>query len=146
MLKIIILSLVGCAVCAPYDAYVPLAKTTLTSSSHAVDHGSTHIVPAIPLAKTTLTQSSQIVDHGSSHIVHAPLHIPVAKTTSTHSNQVINHGFYHAVHPLIHEVAMVEHHPIVFPATSIYSYKTPDSAITHHSSEVHETVPYYAYH
>ncbi|CAG4964320.1 unnamed protein product [Colias eurytheme] len=143
MLKIVILSFIGCALSAPYDAYVPLAKTTLTTSSHAVDHGSTHVIPAIPLAKTTLTQSSQYVDHGSSHIVHAPLHIPLTKTTSTHSNQVINHGVYHSVHPLIHEV---EHHPVVFPATSIYSYRTPDSAITHHSSETHETVPYYAYH
>ncbi|CAF4899809.1 unnamed protein product [Pieris macdunnoughi] len=89
----------------------------------------------VPLAKSTLTTSSQTVDHGSSHILHAPLMVPLAKTTSTHSNQVVDHG-----------MTTVEHHPVVFPATSIYSYKTPDSAITHHSSEVHETVPYYAYH
>ncbi|CAH3996544.1 unnamed protein product [Pieris brassicae] len=107
----------------------------------------------VPLAKSTLTTSSQTVDHGSSHILHAPLMVPLAKTTSTHSNQVVNHGstaiyhapaVYHA--PLHHVETTVEHHPVVFPATSIYSYKTPDSAITHHSSEVHETVPYYAYH
>ncbi|CAK1541221.1 unnamed protein product [Leptosia nina] len=100
----------------------------------------------VPLAKSTLTTSSQTVDHGSSHIIHAPLMVPLAKTTSTQSNHVVNHGGTAVYHAPLHQITTVEHHPIVFPATSIYSYKTPDSAITHHTSEVHETVPYYAYH
>ncbi|VVC90502.1 unnamed protein product [Leptidea sinapis] len=115
------------------NGYVPLAKTTLTSSSQTVDHGSTHVLhpvqPAL-LAKTTSSHSSQLVDHGTTHVLHAPL-------VQTHE--------------LSHPVYTVQHAPVVLPSTLV-SYKTPDSAITHHSSTTHETVPYvqsipfYTYH
>ncbi|CAH2085146.1 unnamed protein product [Euphydryas editha] len=148
-----------------YNAYVPLGKSTVTSSSHLVDHGSTHVLHTpvlaaheveyhVPLGKTTVTKSSQVVDHGSTHVLHAPVlaaheieyHVPLGKTTVTKSSQVVNHGNTEVIHaPVVH--APVVHAPIISaPFYSSYSapittYKTGDSAVSHHSSTVHETVP-----
>ncbi|XP_047532008.1 uncharacterized protein LOC125067439 [Vanessa atalanta] len=114
----------------------------------------------VPLGKSTVTTSSQSIDHGSTHVLHTPVlatheveyHVPLGKTTVTKSNQVVNHGSTAVVHtPVVH--APVVHAPVVhvpaFHAPSYYtsyssplvSYKTGDSAITHQSSTVHETVP-----
>lgn len=120
-----------------YNAYVPLGKSTLTSSSHVVDHGSTHVLHApvvaaheveyhLPYGKTTVTKSSQVMNHGNTEVVHAPVvHAPVV----------------HSVHaPVIH--TPVVHAPVYSSYSSpIVTYKTPDSAVSHHSSTVHETVP-----
>ncbi|XP_032516044.2 uncharacterized protein LOC116769127 [Danaus plexippus] len=161
MKNIIILSAVlAVTVAAPtndYNSYVPLSKSTFTSSSQAVDHGSTHVLhPVLPLAKSTLTHSTHSVDHGSTHILHAPLimhdveyHVPLAKTTVTKSNQVVDHGSSALIHaPILH--THVAHAPVYLHSEPIVSYRTPDSAISHHSSTVHETVPlvnsYYAFH
>ncbi|CAH2085143.1 unnamed protein product [Euphydryas editha] len=148
-----------------YNAYVPLGKSTLTSSSHVVDHGSTHVLHApvlaaheveyhVPSGKTTVTKSSQVVNHGSTHVLHTPVlaaheveyHVPLGKTTVTKSSQVVNHGNTEVVHaPVIH--APVVSAPVVHaPVYSSYSapivtYRTPDSAVSHHSSTVHETLP-----
>ncbi|CAH2241381.1 jg15580 [Pararge aegeria aegeria] len=159
MQKIIIISaILAIAAAAPgnlaYNTYVPLSKSTLTSSSQTVDHGSTHVLhtPVVPLAKSTLTHSTQTVDHGSTHVLHTPLymtheveyHVPLAKTTSTKSSQYINHG---SLSPVVHSYS-----PLLVHSAPVVSYKAPTSAITHHSSTVHETLPvlnslsYYALH
>nr|XP_026492873.1 uncharacterized protein LOC113398373 [Vanessa tameamea]XP_026492874.1 uncharacterized protein LOC113398375 [Vanessa tameamea] len=118
-----------------YNSYVPLGKSTVTTSSQSIDHGSTHVLHTpvlatheveyhVPLGKTTVTKSNQVVNHGSTAVIHAPVvHAPVV----------------HA--PVVH--APVFHAPTYYTSHSspLVSYKTGDSAITHQSSTVHETVP-----
>ncbi|XP_059045706.1 uncharacterized protein LOC131841408 [Achroia grisella] len=137
---------------------VPLtAKSTITRSNQVVDHGSTlihsPIVPVvhqaplihaasvdIPASKFTVTKSSQVVNHGSTAVVHSvPLatHIQDAvvavpsKTTVTKSNQIVDHGT-----PLLAHSA-----PLLAHSAPLVSLKTGDSAVSHHQSTVHETVP-----
>nr|XP_026498355.1 uncharacterized protein LOC113402347 [Vanessa tameamea] len=140
MQQIIIFSaILAVTVAAPgylgYNAYVPLGKSTVTTSSQSIDHGSTHVLHTpvlatheveyhVPLGKTTVTKSNQVVNHGSTAVVHTPVvHAPVV----------------HA--PVVH--APVFHAPTYYTSHSspLVSYKTGDSAITHQSSTVHETVP-----
>ncbi|CAH2085144.1 unnamed protein product [Euphydryas editha] len=158
-----------------YDVYVPQGKSTLTSSSHVIDHGSTHVLHApvlaaheveyhVPSGKTTVTKSSQVVNHGSTHVLHTPVlaaheveyHVPLGKTTVTKSSQIVNHGNTEVVHaPIVHTPvvhAPVIHAPVVSApvvqaavyssySAPIVTYRTPDSAVSHHSSTVHETLP-----
>ncbi|CAH2085147.1 unnamed protein product [Euphydryas editha] len=143
MQQIIIISAVlAVTLAAPgylgYDTYVPLRKSTLTSSSQFVDHGSTHVLHApvlahnveyhVPIGKTTVTKSNQVVNHGSTEVVHAPVvHAPVLHASVVHT-------------PVVH--APIVHAPVYTSYSApIATYKTGDSAISHHSSTVHETVP-----
>uniref|UniRef100_A0A2A4JT38 Cuticle protein n=1 Tax=Heliothis virescens TaxID=7102 RepID=A0A2A4JT38_HELVI len=159
---IIISAILACGAAAP--AYllsepthvihsVPLTKSTYTQSSQVVDHGSTHVlhpvtaIHSIPVvhAKTTITKADHVVSHGGSYVhpvhsyvmpVHEVYHYP--KTTITKSNQVVNHGGTHLVHA---PVVSVAHAPVVYHSSPLVTLKTGDSAVTHHSSTVHETVP-----
>ncbi|XP_046967324.1 uncharacterized protein LOC124535237 [Vanessa cardui] len=134
-----------------YNSYVPLGKSTLTTSSHSIDHGSTHVLHTpvlaaheveyhVPSGKTTVTKSNQVVNHGSTAVIHTPVvHAPVVHAPVVHA-------------PVVH--APVFHAPTYYTSYSspLVSYKTGDSAVTHQSSTVHETVPVvnslplYAYH
>lgn len=115
-----------------------------------------HLYHAVPLtSKSTYTQSSQVIDHGST-FYHAPVvhHVPVAqtKTTITKANQVVNHGGSAVLHPVsavVHTPVVhapfvhtaVVHMPLVYHSAPLVTLKTGDSAITHQSYTVHETVP-----
>lgn len=153
--QIIISSILACAAAAPAYLLAEQAhvihsipsKSTYTQSSQVVDHGSTHVYHApiatyhsVPVvhSKSTITAANHVVDHGSTYIqpvhavsvmpVHEVYHIP--KTTVTKSNQVVNHGSTTLVHA-----------PVVYHSSPLVSLKTGDSAVTHQSSTVHETVP-----
>ncbi|XP_050349691.1 uncharacterized protein LOC126773085 [Nymphalis io] len=118
-----------------YNAYVPLGKSTITASSQSIDHGSTHVLHTpvlatheveyhVPLGKTTVTKSNQVVNHGSTAVVHTPVvHAPVVHAPVVHA-------------PLFHAPSYYTSY-----SSPIVSYKTGDSAISHQSSTVHETVP-----
>ncbi|XP_052754484.1 uncharacterized protein LOC113520947 [Galleria mellonella] len=185
---IIFAAIFACATAAPalllsHDTElmhtVPLAKSTITKSSQAVDHGSTLIhtpvlpvvhtslvhTPVVPVSKSTVTKSSQVVNHGGTAVVHSVSVVPLAahavqqdaivhaapsKTTVTRSNQFVNHGstLIHSnlipVHtaPVLTQSAPVLVHPTpLFHSSPLLSLKTGDSAVSHHSSTVHETVP-----
>nr|XP_026498354.1 uncharacterized protein LOC113402346 [Vanessa tameamea] len=118
-----------------YNSYVPLGKSTLTTSSQSIDHGSTHVLHTpvlatheleyhVPLGKTTVTKSNQVVNHGSTAVIHTPVvHAPVVHAPVVHA-------------PVVHAASYYTSY-----SSPIVSYKTGDSAITHQSSTVHETVP-----
>ncbi|XP_047532006.1 uncharacterized protein LOC125067437 [Vanessa atalanta] len=128
-----------------YNSYVPLGKSTITTSSQSIDHGSTHVLHTpvlatheveyhVPLGKTTVTKSNQVVNHGSTTVIHTPVvHAPVVHAPVVHAPVVQT--------PVVH--AQVFHAPTYYTSYSspLVSYKTGDSAITHQSSTVHETVP-----
>ncbi|XP_075976261.1 uncharacterized protein LOC142976656 [Anticarsia gemmatalis] len=115
----------------------------------------TAVVP-VAQSKTTITKADQVVNHGGSAVlhpvhaydvmpVHGLYHVP-SKSTITKSNQVVNHGGTAVVHavPVVHAPvvhAPVVHAPVVYHSSPLVTVKTGDSAITHHSSTVHETVP-----
>ncbi|CAB3227465.1 unnamed protein product [Arctia plantaginis] len=139
-----------------YHALPLTSKSTYTQSSQVIDHGSTFVhapvVHHVPLVhtKTTLTKANQVVNHGGSAVfhpvntyevmpVHGIYHVP-SKTTVTKSSQVVNHGGTAVVHaPVAH--ATVVHTPVVYHSSPLVTLKTGDSAISHQSSTVHETVP-----
>ncbi|XP_026498355.2 uncharacterized protein LOC113402347 [Vanessa tameamea] len=140
MQQIIIFSaILAVTVAAPgylgYNAYVPLGKSTVTTSSQSIDHGSTHVLHTpvlatheveyhVPLGKTTVTKSNQVVNHGSTAVIHTPVvHAPVVHAAVVHA-------------PVFHAPTYYTSH-----SSPLVSYKTGDSAITHQSSTVHETVP-----
>ncbi|CAH0723467.1 unnamed protein product, partial [Brenthis ino] len=146
---IVFTALLATAIAAPYNleynAYVPLSKSTLTSSSHAVDHGSTHVLHApvlaheveyhVPSSKSTLTKSSQVVNHGSTTVYHAPVsHAVIAPV----SHAVVAHA------PVSH--AILSHAPVYSLSSNVQYYKSPDSAITHQSSSTYNSEPLYAFH
>ncbi|CAH0723466.1 unnamed protein product, partial [Brenthis ino] len=145
---IVFTAVLATAIAAPlnleYNMYVPLSKSTLTSSSQVVDHGSTHVLHApvlaheveyhVPLAKSTLTKSSHVVNHGSTTVVHTPVsHAVIAHAPVSHA----------VVAPVSH--ALVAHAP-VYSVSSPVLYKAPDSAISHQSSSTYNSVPVYAFH
>ena len=123
--QIVFTALLASAIAAPlslgYNAYVPLSKSTFSSSSQVVNHGSAHIVHApvvaheveyhVPLAKSTVTKSSQVVDHGSTIVAHAPVaHAVVAPVSYA---------------PVAH--AVVSHAPVSHAVVSnapVYSYSS----------------------
>lgn len=75
--------------------------------------------------------------------VHEVYYIP-SNTTFTKSNQVVNHGATAIVHTPVDSVvhAPVVHNPVIYHHSSpLLTLKTGDSAITHQSYTVHETVP-----
>ncbi|XP_064072513.1 uncharacterized protein LOC135193537 [Vanessa tameamea] len=140
MQQIIIFSaILAVTVAAPgylgYNSYVPLGKSTITTSSQSIDHGSTHVLHTpvlatheveyhVPLGKTTVTKSNQVVNHGSTAVIHTPVvHAPVVHAAVVHA-------------PVFHAPTYYTSH-----SSPLVSYKTDDSAITHQSSTVHETVP-----
>ncbi|KAF9791593.1 hypothetical protein SFRURICE_019992 [Spodoptera frugiperda] len=163
---IIISAILACGAAAPayllaeeaHVVHTIPSKSTFTQSSQVVNHGSTHVlhpietIHTIPVvhAKTTITKSNQVVSHGGTYVhpvhsisvmpVHEVYHVP--KTTVTKSNQVVNHGGTAVVHaPVVHAPVVSVAHPVVYHSSPLVTLKTGDSAVTHHSSTVHETVP-----
>ncbi|KPJ04529.1 hypothetical protein RR46_00708 [Papilio xuthus] len=145
---ILTLATIACASAAPGfllaqepDYYhLPLAKSTFTSSSQTVDHGSTHVIHPLPVVHTAPLVHVPMSISTQSH-ERTSYHAPAAKTTVTNSKQVVNHGstaVYHA--PVVSSVAL-HSSPLVYHSSPLVAYKTPDSAISHHSSTIHETVP-----
>ncbi|CAH0399263.1 unnamed protein product [Chilo suppressalis] len=139
------------AIILSHDAelHVPFSsKTTITKSSQHVDHGSTyvHALPVIHTApvvhaspilhieqpKTVITKNTAVLH--SVPVIHHTYHVP-QKTTVTKSNHQINHGSTHVVH------ASVVHTPVLIHSSPLVTLKSGDSAVSHHSSTVHETVP-----
>ncbi|XP_022826285.1 uncharacterized protein LOC111356229 [Spodoptera litura] len=168
---IIISAILACGAAAPayllaeeaHVVHTLPSKSTFTQSSQVVNHGSTHVlhpvetIHTIPVvhAKTTITKSNQVVSHGGTYVhpvhsisvmpVHEVYHVP--KTTVTKSNQVVNHGGTAVLHtpvihtPVVHAPVVSVSHPVVYHSSPLVTLKTGDSAVTHHSSTVHETVP-----
>ncbi|CAG9787085.1 unnamed protein product [Diatraea saccharalis] len=141
------------------ELHVPLtSKSTITKSSQHVDHGSTfvHSVPlvhATPLVhaspivqidppKAVITETSYNTILHSAPVLHHTYHVP-QKTTVTKSNHSIHHGSTHVVHaPVVHTpIVPVVHSPVVVHSSPLVTLKSGDSAVSHHSSTVHETVP-----
>lgn len=98
-----------------------------------------------------------MVNHGGTTVLHAPVYhayqpvmyseLAPLKTTVTKSNHVVNHGGSTLVHapvlPVVH--APIVHAPVVhssvYYSSPVVSVKSGDSATSHQSSTVHETVP-----
>lgn len=120
---------------AEHYSNIPVAKSTFTQSSQLVDHGSTyHAVPVfhtVEPSKKTVTSSSQVVNHGGTTILHTPVHYEV------HSVPVVKSH--------VQEYGTIVHAPVVTSPVVYHSspvvVKTGDSAVSHQSSTVHETVP-----
>lgn len=124
---------------------------------HAPVYTHVPVVHELSSAKSTLTRSSQVVNHGGTAVLHAPVmtysHIPVvhelgsAKSTLTKSSQVVNHGGTAVVHAPLYSHVMhhvydhAPHSSLVYAPQVYSSASTGDSAISHHSSTVHETEP-----
>lgn len=144
------LSIIACAVAAPGFLlaeepdyiHLPLAKSTFTASSQAVDHGSTHVLHPVPVVHSAPLVQVPMSISTQSH-ARTSYHAPASKTTVTNSKQIVNHGstaVYHA--PLFHSSPVAVHtSPVLYQPSSLVALKTPDSAVSHHSSTVHETVP-----
>lgn len=120
-----------------------------------VVHEHVPVVHELSSAKSTVTKSSQVVNHGGTTVLHAPdmtHYVPAvheigsAKSTVTKSSQVVNHGGTTVVHApvfghVMHHVYDYAPHSVVYSPQVYSSAKTGDSAISHHSSTVHETEP-----
>lgn len=146
---------------------VHISQTTVTKNSQLVNHGG-HEIHTIPIVH----QPVHTVIHEPVHIAHVATHVvPVkTKTTVTKNSQVVNHGGHKVVHvPVHHEVQehLVASVPVDYhKATSSQFFKldnvvvphvelakvsrSGDSAVSHHSSTVHETevksLPLYTLH
>ncbi|CAH0723469.1 unnamed protein product, partial [Brenthis ino] len=123
--RIFFTTLLAAVIAAPlnleYNAYMPFSKSTLTSSSHVVDHGSTHVLHAPVLAH-------EVEYHAPvSHAVIAPV-----------SHTVVAHA------PVTHTI--VSHAPVYSLSSNVEYYKSPDSSITHQSSSIYNSAPFYAFH
>lgn len=146
------------------------SKTTVTKNAQLVNHGG-HEIHTIPYVH----QPVHTVIHEPVHIAHVATHVvPVeTKTTITKNSQLVNHGGHKIVHvPVHHEVqehivasAPVEYHSATssqffkldnthagVPHVEFGKSRSGDSAVSHHSSTVHETVaelkslPLYTFH
>ncbi|XP_048001012.1 uncharacterized protein LOC125237839 [Leguminivora glycinivorella] len=158
MKLIVLFAVLACAAAGPLyvaeDVHIAVpAKTTITKSNVAVNHGGhvvasvpvVHSVPVVPVhpihilhaepKKTTVTKSNLAINHGSTHVVHtvplvhaAPVHILHAepkKTTVTKSQLSVNHGGTHVVHaPVVH-------------TTSVLVHAVPVKTHVHHVQPVH---------
>ncbi|CAH2040892.1 unnamed protein product, partial [Iphiclides podalirius] len=144
------LATIACAAAAPGFflaeepdyVHLPLHKSTFTSSSQTVDHGSTHVLHPIPVVHTAPLVHVPSSISTQSH-ERTSYHAPAAKTTVTNSKQIVDHGstaVYHA--PVLHSSPVAFHSsPVLYHSSPFVALKTPDSAVSHHSSTVHETVP-----
>ncbi|CAH2085145.1 unnamed protein product [Euphydryas editha] len=127
-----------------YFEYNNHGKSIFSAISQLISHESSHdfhppilatheVEDHVPLDKTTITKSNQVVNNGSTAIVHAPvvsaqvIHSPVVSAPLVHTTVVSA--------PVVH-AAVYSSYP-----SPIVSYKTPNSAISHQRSTVHETVP-----
>ncbi|KAM3959961.1 uncharacterized protein ACR2FA_005982 [Aphomia sociella] len=133
------------------SVHIPSSKTTVTKSSQVVNHGGSAVVHSVPVIHSVPIVHSVPL---STHDVHHStlLHNVPSKTTVTKSNQVVNHGSTTLIHthiPVVHTAPVVAHSapvlvqsaPVLAHSAPLLSLKTGDSAISHHSSTVHETVP-----
>ncbi|CAK1579774.1 unnamed protein product [Parnassius mnemosyne] len=124
----------------PDYVHLPVSKSTYTTSSQTIDHGSTHVIHPLPVVHTAPLVHIPMSYSTQSH-ERTTYNAPASKTTVTNSKQIVNHGstsVYHA--PVVHPVVALHSSPVVYHSSPV-AFKNPDYAVSHQSSTVHETVP-----
>ncbi|KAI5644593.1 hypothetical protein NE865_03482 [Phthorimaea operculella] len=137
------------------------SKTTITKTSNEVNHGGQHVVH-VPTKVHYVHEPVHYVHQEPVHtLVHAPVHvehkhIEPAKSSQYFKLENTQYETKKVITPVVHKVVT----PVVSVAPVVHAVHAPvvshvrsgDSAVSHHSSTVHETVhevkhlPVYSYH
>lgn len=114
--------------------YVHQPLHTVIHEPVHIAHVATHVVPA--KTKTTITKNSQLVNHGGHKIVHVPVHHEIKEHIV--ASVPVHYHDYHSAHSS--QFFKLDNTHAEIPHVEFAKSRSGDSAVSHHSSTVHETV------